>query len=211
MLRLSTLGTNLQVSPCNDVKAGRVRLAGLNPPSIARIGHRFGYFRPQGELMYCVWRQWIYLVFSMHVSCLPCANWNINVLNILEKFFIAAWDSQCCGTCSTTWLYVVRRFRLIQHGIVTVTCPSCITNVFLMSWLDFASSTGLCERAVATSIVAGRIETVCSRMFLACFHFCCSREFNPNFIPEFIFLLEQEGLEQRQKQHSTPFVVVLGV
>ena len=49
---------------------------------------------------------------------------------------------------------------------------------------------------------------------LECFwhvNFCCSREFNPNFIPEFIFLLEQEGLEQRQKELRTPFVVVLGV
>ena len=68
-----------------------------------------------------MWRQWIHLVFSMHVSCLPCASWNINVLNILEKFFISAWDSQCCWTYSTTCLYVVRRFRLIQHGIVTAT------------------------------------------------------------------------------------------
>ena len=45
---------------------------------------------------------------------------------------------------------------------------------------------------------------------------CFIREFNPNFIRDFIFLLKQEALEQRQEQHETLCMlprcfVVLGV
>ena len=94
MQHLSTLGI-LQVSPCNDMKAERMRLCSLES---TEYHYDWTYVWPFSISRWtdgdCMWRQWVCLVFSMHVSCLPCANWNVNALNVLEEFFISAWDSQ---------------------------------------------------------------------------------------------------------------------